>query len=62
MWLCGASGMMTAWFLAPMLLCTRLLCELPRWWMYSPARFDPTKEMARISGWSQMKSTVGLAP
>mmetsp|Transcript_46345 Transcript_46345/g.116712 ORF Transcript_46345/g.116712 Transcript_46345/m.116712 type:complete len:380 (+) Transcript_46345:436-1575(+) len=57
-----ASGMMTPWFLAPMLDCTRLPLPVPRAWMCLPATSPPTKEMARMAGWSQMKFTASCVP
>mmetsp|Transcript_8533 Transcript_8533/g.26568 ORF Transcript_8533/g.26568 Transcript_8533/m.26568 type:complete len:241 (-) Transcript_8533:460-1182(-) len=58
----SASGMMTPWFLAPRLACTRLPLALPRAWMCSPAALPPTKEMARIGSESQMKLTASWPP
>mmetsp|Transcript_54953 Transcript_54953/g.119735 ORF Transcript_54953/g.119735 Transcript_54953/m.119735 type:complete len:257 (+) Transcript_54953:213-983(+) len=57
-----ASGSTVAWFLAPRLACTRLPLAVPRAWMYSPAMFPPTKEMARTAGASHRKFTVSCPP
>mmetsp|Transcript_91885 Transcript_91885/g.297332 ORF Transcript_91885/g.297332 Transcript_91885/m.297332 type:complete len:202 (+) Transcript_91885:746-1351(+) len=58
----SASGITTPWFLAPMLACTRLPVAVPRAWMCWPAALPPTKEMALISGASQMKFTASWVP
>mmetsp|Transcript_81853 Transcript_81853/g.226849 ORF Transcript_81853/g.226849 Transcript_81853/m.226849 type:complete len:213 (-) Transcript_81853:544-1182(-) len=58
----SASGRTTPWFLAPMFACTRFPLAVPRAWMCWPAAFPPTKDMARISGASQMKFTASWAP
>mmetsp|Transcript_25315 Transcript_25315/g.63391 ORF Transcript_25315/g.63391 Transcript_25315/m.63391 type:complete len:235 (-) Transcript_25315:962-1666(-) len=46
----SASGITTAWFLAPMLHCTRLPAADARACMWRPAVSLPTKETARMSG------------
>jgi len=58
----SASASTTAWFLAPRLACTRAPRRVARAWMCSPAALEPTKEMARIAGASQMKLTASCAP
>mmetsp|Transcript_108572 Transcript_108572/g.324663 ORF Transcript_108572/g.324663 Transcript_108572/m.324663 type:complete len:403 (+) Transcript_108572:517-1725(+) len=58
----SASGRMTPWFFAPMLACTRLPLAVPRAWMCWPAALPPTKEIARISGASQIKFTASCVP
>ena len=57
-----ASGKSAAWFLAPRFACTLLPLADARPWMYSPALFDPTKEMALMEGSSMRKLTVSCAP
>mmetsp|Transcript_12875 Transcript_12875/g.32497 ORF Transcript_12875/g.32497 Transcript_12875/m.32497 type:complete len:234 (+) Transcript_12875:529-1230(+) len=57
-----ASGKTTAWFFAPMLLCTRLPLAHPRSYTCLPAWSEPTKEMARMSGWSQIPFTTSRVP
>ena len=58
----SASGITTAWFLAPMLDCTRLPFAVPRWYTWVPAASEPTKEMALMSGWSQIPFTTSCVP
>jgi hypothetical protein len=58
----AASGITTAWFLAPMLHCTRLPAADARAYTCLPAASLPTKDTARMSGWSQMPSTTACVP
>ena len=46
----SASGMTTAWFLAPPSACTRLPAALARSWMWRAIGVEPTKEIAATSG------------
>ncbi|MNH08685.1 hypothetical protein D3C79_681100 [compost metagenome] len=57
-----ASGSTTAWFLAPIIDCTRLPCWLPRLYTWVPTSVEPTKEIALMSWWVQMASTTCLPP
>mmetsp|Transcript_28350 Transcript_28350/g.92588 ORF Transcript_28350/g.92588 Transcript_28350/m.92588 type:complete len:315 (-) Transcript_28350:127-1071(-) len=58
----AASGITTAWFFAPMLDCTRFPFAEPRAKTWRPPASDPTKEMAWMSGWSQMPFTTSCVP
>mmetsp|Transcript_5182 Transcript_5182/g.12129 ORF Transcript_5182/g.12129 Transcript_5182/m.12129 type:complete len:240 (+) Transcript_5182:2088-2807(+) len=58
----SASGMITPWFFAAMLIWQRLPCALPLFQICSPALLDPTKEMDLMSGLSQMKLTASCPP
>lgn len=58
----SASGKTTAWFLAPMLLWTLFPLAVPVLYMYSPPWFDPTNDIALISGCVHIFVTVSLPP
>mmetsp|Transcript_30590 Transcript_30590/g.55452 ORF Transcript_30590/g.55452 Transcript_30590/m.55452 type:complete len:288 (-) Transcript_30590:577-1440(-) len=59
----SASSIITvAWFLAPIFAWTRFPFLLPMSWMYSPALFDPTNDIALMSGCVKIPSTVSFDP
>ncbi len=57
-----ASGRTMAWFFAPIMHCTRLPASEARWYTCVPTLVEPTNEIARMSGWSQIAFTTASAP
>ena len=58
----SASGMTTRKFLAPPSAWTRLPAAVARRYTAFATGVDPTKETARMPGWSQMPSTTSRPP
>ncbi len=58
----SASGMTTAWLLAPPSACTRLPAAMPWACTYLAIGVDPTKETAATPGWARSASTASLPP
>ena len=61
-WSRSASGITTAWFLAPPSACTRLPCWVAVRWMCSATGVEPTKLTAATPGWVMSASTASLSP
>ncbi len=57
-----ASGSTTAWFLAPIMHCTRLPASEARLYTWVPTRVEPTNDTALMSGWSQIALTTSSPP